>query len=393
MLYCMLGRRWGMMDEMRKEPPIVEYAFSWGKMLRLYPDYLDVNGTHYPLSKLTFMRPIYQHVMGISSVRLELYFGKQKVVLRGIAALGDAQKTLEYLKSHYLDLDHTQSNPGASAAHTQTRSYTQASRDEAECEPVQQVLDPATRIPADQQAEPDHVSELVEQPEATHRIQLEQEAELEQTPLSRQELYVRERAQAPTAKVVTPNWQRFRQDQRERRLKRIQIARSLREYGFDVDELAQRLNEDALPEISVPLRLLPGEHAHYSTDATLCGEPIGNALRYTYPARDHGTLILTNKRLVYIGRRSQIVLDYIRLSHVSRLRGAIALQAEHWYRREIFEVRRSLECLMHLEVILKRFQREQEFEAITYSYLNDEEQREETTTPIAALSTRSQVKE
>ncbi len=343
---------------MHKEPPIAEYTFSWGKMFRLYPDYLDVNGTHYPLSKLTNIYPIYRHVMGISSLRLELCFGGQKVVLRGIAALGGAQKTLEYLNEHYLH--RAQTSPEESVP-----QQLQVLLAEAASTPAadQQIPGSTDWPPADQQ-----LAELAEPPEPGT--------------LSWQDLSLRAHAQAQTAKIAAPNWQRFRQDQRERRLKRIQIARALREYGFDIDKLAQQLNEDVMPEVSVSVRLLPGEHAHYSTDATLCGEPIGNALRYTYPARDHGTLILTNKRLIYIGRTSQIVLDYVRLSHVCRLRGAIAFQAEHWYRREIFEVRRALECIMHLEAILKRFQREQEFEAITSSYFNPGEREDAATTPF-----------
>src|SRR5207248_9938624 len=124
------------------------------------------------------------------------------------------------------------------------------------------------------------------------------------------------------------------------------------------------------------MTLLQSERAHYSIDATLCSEPTGGTIRYMYPPKDHGKLILTNKRLVYIGRKNQIVLDYARLFHVSRLRGAIAFQAEHWYRREIFQVRRSLECIMHLESILRRFQREQAFEATTNSYVYGREQEE-----------------
>jgi hypothetical protein len=80
------------------------------------------------------------------------------------------------------------------------------------------------------------------------------------------------------------------------------------------------------------------------------------AKRYTYIARDHGVLILTSERMIYIGRRSQIVLSYARLLHVSRLRGAIAFMADHWSRREIFELQRPLECTMYLEYILQRFQ-------------------------------------
>jgi len=296
------------MDEMQNEPLIAECAFGWGKVFRLYQNYLDVNGTCYPLADLTHVRPIYQHVLGIPSVRLELRFGKKKVILRGIAAMKEAQAVVEYLTSQYLGL------PGADKGWSRTR--------EAE--------DQSKTIP-----------------ETDRWLR-------EDSSASVQDLGLKERAQAPTDKVETPNWQRSRQDQHERRRRRLQAERSMREHGFDVEKLAQRLKEETLPEVPVPLRLLPGERAHYSTDATLCSEPTGGTIRYMYPAKDHGKLILTNKRLVYIGRKKQIVLDYARLFHVSRLRGAIAFQAEHWYRREIFQVRRSLECTMYLECILER---------------------------------------
>ena len=42
--------------------------------------------------------------MGVSSVRLELRFGRQKVTLRGIAAVEEAQKIVDYLTSHYLGI-------------------------------------------------------------------------------------------------------------------------------------------------------------------------------------------------------------------------------------------------------------------------------------------------
>src|SRR5947209_3407350 len=297
------------MDEMQNEPLIVECAFGWGKVFRLYQNYLDVNGTSYPLADLTHVRPIYHHVLGIPSVRLELRFGKKKVILRGIAAMKEAQVVVEYLTSQYLGL------PGADKGWSRTR--------EAE--------DQSKTIPE------------------TDRWLLEDSS------ASVQDLGLKERAQAPTDKVETPNWQRSREDQRERRRRRLQAERSMREHGFDVEKLVRRLKEETLPEVPVPLRLLAGERAHYSTDATLCSEPTGGTIRYMYPPKDHGKLILTNKRLVYIGRKNQIVLDYARLFHVSRLRGAIAFQAEHWYKREIFEVRRSLECTMYLECILERY--------------------------------------
>src|ERR1700730_2588758 len=85
------------MEEM--EPPIAACTFGGGHQFRLYHDYLDVNGTFYAKSSLTHIRPIYLHAMGIASVRLELHFGKKKVLLRGIVEIEDAQRVVEYLTS------------------------------------------------------------------------------------------------------------------------------------------------------------------------------------------------------------------------------------------------------------------------------------------------------
>ena len=337
---------------MRNEPPIAECAFGWGQTFRLYQQYIDVNGTHYALSDLTHLRPVYQHILGISSVRLELRFGKKRVILRGIAALEDAQKAIDYLTSQYLGFDRLSGLDG----------HTGWSR-------VRETGD-ESRVGAGEGPGGEGALVAARHPESQLVL-------WEHTPITDQDLRLQERAQAPTDKVETPTRQRFLKEQREHRQRRLKVERSLREHGFDVEKLAQRLKEETLPEVVVPMRLQVDERAHYCTDATLCGEPIGGVLRYTYPAKDHGTLILTNKRLVYIGRKSQIVLDYARLLHVSRLRGAIAFQAEHWYRREIFEVPRSLECTMHLECILERFQQEQRLQAFTNSFLDDDEQAEE----------------
>src|SRR6266536_2044305 len=109
------------MDEMQNEPLIAECAFGWGKAFRLYQNYLDVNGTCYPLADLTHVRPIYQHVLGIPSVRLELRFGKKKVTLRGIAAMKEAQTVVEYLTSQYLGL-----RPGFGLERARPGSYRQS---------------------------------------------------------------------------------------------------------------------------------------------------------------------------------------------------------------------------------------------------------------------------
>ena len=353
---------------MRNEPPIAVCAYGWGQEFRLYKQYLIVSGTKYSLSDLTHIRSIYQKLMGISSVRIELRFGKQNVTLRGIAAVDEAQKAIKYLTSLYLGLEQpglSQSNTGTTSIDTSKgwvrQRVSQVSQDHAEIE-LQEMPEPATQITESLSRE-EHPPNPNTQALSLHALQTF--------------------AKAPTAKITASNWQRFRQEQRERRQRRLHVERSLREHGFDIAQLEQRLNEEALPEVAVPLRLLADERAHYRTEATLCGEPVSGAIRYTYPAKEHGTLILTNKRLLYIGRKSQIVLDYARLLHVSRLRGAIAFQAEHWYQREIFEVPRSLECTMFLEHILMRFQREQQLQALSSHgrYVQFQQNREEA--PVA----------
>ena len=50
-------------------------------------------------------------------------------------------------------------------------------------------------------------------------------------------------------------------------------------------------------------------------------------------------------------------MGYAHLLSVSCLRRAVALVAEHWTEREVFEVPRPLECTMYLEYLLHGFQK------------------------------------
>ncbi len=59
--------------------------------------------------------------------------------------------------------------------------------------------------------------------------------------------------------------------------------------------------------------------------------------------------------MIYIGRKSQVVIDYAHLLQFSRLHGAIAIQTDYRSRREIFEIRKPEECAQYLETILARF--------------------------------------
>lgn len=375
--------------------PIAVCAFGWGQELRLYNDYLDVQGKRYALRDLTHIRPIYHHVMGVDSVRLELRFGKKQLTLRGIAALDEAQKVIDYLTSQYLGLVQSAANASTDAATTTHADAgvgsTQRGWSRERKKQFKTIPRPLVPVRDDSASQPDGSSETVNEATVVDAepvttmiggfldstlgtqtdalgLPLSNSEPLENEPWNREEC-LREFAQAPTAKVETPtpNWQRFRVEQRERRQHRLSVERSLREHGFDVERLTRKLNQEPLPVIHVPMLLREGEYAHYSVEATLCGEPIGESIRYTYPAKDHGTLILTNRRMIYIGRKSQIVLDYARLLHLSRLRGAVAFQATHWYRREIFEVRRPLECAMFVEAILEQFRQASDNESDRYN--------------------------
>jgi hypothetical protein len=155
-----------------------------------------------------------------------------------------------------------------------------------------------------------------------------------------------------------PHWHFIGREQRQRRIQRAQAERARREHGFDVEQLALRLQSEALPQVYVPTHLLADECAHYYTNATVCEEPLPGVKQSVYRVKDQGMLILTDRRMIYIGRRRQFVLDYRRLLHVTRLQGAIAITSENWMQRELFEMRFPLECTMHLDAILLRYHKE-----------------------------------
>ncbi len=98
------------------------------------------------------------------------------------------------------------------------------------------------------------------------------------------------------------------------------------------------LKSNVLPIIHVPVRLQPGEYAHYSSGAALCGDQLTNSEQAIYPPLDHGLLILTNRRIFYLGKRCQLMLAYTHLWYVSILQDAVALHIEGQFRRIIMEI-------------------------------------------------------
>jgi hypothetical protein len=102
-------------------------------------------------------------------------------------------------------------------------------------------------------------------------------------------------------------------------------------------------------------RLFPGEVVGYSTLATWCGAPLRGSRFYCYQIKDQGTLLFTDLRMIYLGRRGRLVMGYEHLVRVSCLHGALAFLADNWAHSERFEVPYLAGCARHVETILTHF--------------------------------------
>ncbi|HLH61505.1 MAG TPA: hypothetical protein VKV20_07450 [Ktedonobacteraceae bacterium] len=287
---------------MAQDSPLVACAFGWGQTFRLYRNRLEVDGASYDLKDLIHINLAHHRILGISSARLELRFARKRLILRGIAAVNEARKAADYLKTWYEDS--RQVTDYSIAPSYGDGALRQSSRGESRVNARRPAGEsfPALRVGS---------------------------------------------AYALQDDFATPDWEHER------------IAAPLQSAAERLEMIKTNIS---LPIVRVPVRLLPGEHAHYSTSATLCGERAGSEQEIRkhhgdyYPERDHGMLILTNRRMIYIGRNGQIVLEYNSLLHFSRLRTAVAFQADHWQKRVIFAVPRPIECALYMEAILHRLQ-------------------------------------
>jgi hypothetical protein len=310
--------------------PIIECVYGWGQVLRLYDDHLDIGGTSYALIDLVAVYPMYYRVMGISSARLDLCFKQKKVVLRGIAATETVQRVASYLNTFCCLQTPVSEVPVVSRMRVDQSPWcVDVTKEKRQTDEALQVRDMQQTFRVTDHREYDRCTD-----------------EYRQT----------EQNKAPLLRL--PHWQLPGQEQRQRRIKRLQAERVRREHGFDVEQLALRLQSETLPQVYVPTHLLADECAHYYTNATVCEEPPPGVKPPVYRVKDQGMLILTDRRIIYIGRRRQFVLDYRRLLHVSRLQGAIAIMSENWAQRELFEMRFPLECTMYLDAILLRYRKE-----------------------------------
>ncbi len=293
--------------------PLISFVYGWGRLFRLYHEYLDIHGLAYPVADLMYVYSTSQRIMNIPSARLTLRFREHDVVLRGISDVQAAQKAVIYLNTLC----------GESVA------------------PIWK----ADKSPwSDPLREPSQT--LPPQPR-------------EYSPITNYEIGLKNMAQAPTTPVAIASMPSVHHIDTTWQQPHLQSVHTLRSYGFNVAQLARQLRNPTLPEHPVPFRLQVGERAHYVTPATR-RTPVmsieNNRILPIPSTRDQGMLIFSNLRAIYIGRIDQLILDYTQLTQIFRLPDAIAFVAAHWTQRETFEIQHPVECVMYLEAILQRFQ-------------------------------------
>jgi hypothetical protein len=115
------------------------------------------------------------------------------------------------------------------------------------------------------------------------------------------------------------------------------------------------------PGVHVPLRLPPDERVCYASTAAWCREPSNGRKQAGREVQDRGTLILTNRRVIYLGRLGQFVIDYAHLTHLLMLPDALALVSGSGTntQRNLFALSSADECLSYLEALLILWQQQQ----------------------------------
>ncbi|HET8842730.1 MAG TPA: hypothetical protein VFN35_14805, partial [Ktedonobacteraceae bacterium] len=85
---------------MSKQKVLLDCTFSWGKICRVYENFIEVAGKSYNLENLTSIHPTYRKMFGVSSARLDLSFGPRRLTLRGIADHDVARQIVSHLLTY-----------------------------------------------------------------------------------------------------------------------------------------------------------------------------------------------------------------------------------------------------------------------------------------------------
>lgn len=331
------------------QTPMVECKYGWGQTLRLYQDHIELHGVSYPLHDLVHFRPVYRSLVGLSIMRLELQFNNNVIYVRNITNIHAGLQVTLYL-NRWLN---------AQGLLAQEEDVPEDLSFPVSGQPVQPSSSPAYLLLPEAVVDAGQIVEAESLQVESEVVSSSSSPILPDAPLLEVEA------------VRSWPWTEERYEQRMQRLKMLQVKRELQIYGFDVSALLQQLRSAGLPRVSVPLHMMHGEVAHYRTEAMLCDDaPASVHLPGArWKGKDRGIFILTNKRVVFLGRKRQIVLYYERMRQISQLPGAIMLHAEYWTHQQYFVMRRPLECTMYFEHILQKLQQPPLVEHSAYQLL------------------------
>lgn len=341
---------------MSNEQALLDCTFGWGKTCHLYADSIEIAGKSYNLEDLTAIRPTYRTVLGVPSARLELYFGLQRLVLRGIPDQETARLLVARLQPYCTAEPHavrarSRTGKARGVAREQARRWERSTKlpaipvspaesagvgdaSEGSLKPPIRSEDMSSALSFDDFAPSSAENEAFG---AASSLSDNAEQESDVPPPGQDDVW----RLADARPLHTP---RFQPPLRSIHL--IPPGQKLQ----DIHSLPiPAIKSSVLPVIHVPVRLQPGECAHYSIGASLCSDRISGSDRAPYPPLDHGLLILTNRRIFYIGKRSQLVLAYTHLWYVSLLHNAIALHIEQQFRRIIIELEHPQEWASRIE--------------------------------------------
>lgn len=332
---------------MSNEQALLDCTFGWGKTCHLYADSLEVAGKTYRLKELTAIRPTYRTILGVSSARIELSFGLQHLVLRGIPDQETARLMVAHLQPYCQPMSiaraRLRAGKARSAAREQARTWERSSRLPA--------LPRSLTGRAGVREAPGATAGSAA-PSFNERApgSLQGGAASGASPRAAS----LEPACDPLLAVRADGWplahaRRLHTPRFQPPLRSVRLVSPDQKVQDTCSLPVPALRSNVLPVIHVPVRLQPGECAHYSIGASLCSDRISGSDRAPYPPLDHGLLILTNRRIFYLGKRSQLILAYTHLWYVSLLHNAIALHIEQQFRRIIIELEHPQEWASRIE--------------------------------------------
>ena len=349
---------------MSNERALLHCAFGWGKICHLYLDSLEVAGKSYNLDDLTAIYPTYRNVLGVPSARLELFFGPRRLVLRGIPDLEAARRLVARLQPYCSTTlpttrAHSRSSQARQLVKEQARTWERSTKMPAiPVSPEEHAL--LDDIPgADEHISHSHdrsedstLAEARAEPVPTEAAPAAHEGPsgMEADPFALQE---EQGFEMPSSEQIDSWPAEFEPPLHTPRLQPPLHSVHLVAPGQKLQDTRSMpvpaAKSSVLPVIHVPVRLQPGECAHYSIGASLCSDRTSGSERAPYPPLDHGLLILTNRRIFYLGKHSQLILAYAHLWYVSLLHNAIALHIEQQFRRIIIELDHPQEWASRIE--------------------------------------------